>query len=148
MVRNDNGAQDVVEQSILPPPLSTSSGALSSLDGMNAKGSTKIGYESLGGRPAAGTASMATARAEFDEAIRNVLSSSGGELLFRVPSQADGAEEIAAVRLGKGGAQLLALVILPQGAPLRVEPVDDSANPLAPVVRSYATLIDVWQAAA
>ena len=148
MEDHDNGAQNVVGQAILQPPAPSLSGALPPLSGMNTVDSSKIGYESLDGGRAVGTASMATAREEFDEAIKNVLLSSGGELLFRVPSQADGAEEIAAVRLGKGGAELLALVIRPRGAPVRVEPVDDSANPLAPVVRSYATLLDVWKTAA
>ena len=87
-------------------------------------------------------------REAFDEAIQRVLSSSGGELLFRIPSPPAGGEEIAAVRLGQGEARLLALVILPQGAPLRVEPVEDSANPLAPIVQSYATLADAWKTAA
>lgn len=93
-------------------------------------------------------ADPASDREAFDEAIQRVLSSSGGELLFRIPSQPVDGEEIAAVRLGQGEARLLALVILPQGAPLRVEPVEDSANPLAPIVQSYASLVDAWKTAA
>jgi len=87
--------------------------------------------------------------AVFDEALNRVLSSAGGEVLFRIAGDAEEAEKVAAVRLGDGEARLIALVILPpNGAPLRVEPVDDSANPLAPLARSYASLVDAWKAAA
>ncbi len=87
--------------------------------------------------------------AAFDEALKQVLSSAGGELLFRFTEDSAIGEKIAAVRLGDGEARLIALVILPpHGDPLRVEPVEESANPLAALAKSYASLIDAWKAAA
>lgn len=87
--------------------------------------------------------------AVFDEALSRVLSSAGGEVLFRFAGEVSEGDKIAAVRLGEGEARLIALVILPpNGAPLRVEPVEDSANPLAPLAKSYASLVDAWKAAA
>lgn len=85
----------------------------------------------------------------FDEALKQVLSSAGGELLFRFTEHSVIGEKIAAVRFGDGEARLIALVILPpHGDPLRVEPVEDSENPLAPLAKSYASLVDAWEAAA
>lgn len=87
--------------------------------------------------------------AAFDEALRQVLSSTGGELLFRFSENPGAGDKIAAVRLGDGDARVVVLVILPaHGAPLRVEPVDESANPFATLARSYASLVDAWKAAA
>jgi hypothetical protein len=87
--------------------------------------------------------------AAFDEALNQVLSSAGGELLFRFTNDTAVGEKIAAVRLGDGEARLIALVILPpHGDPLRVEPVEESKNPLAALAKSYASLVDAWQAAA
>lgn len=87
--------------------------------------------------------------AAFDEALNQVLSSAGGELLFRFTDDTAVGEKIAAVRLGDGEARLIALVILPpHGDPLRVEPVEESKNPLAALAKSYASLVDAWQAAA
>lgn len=87
--------------------------------------------------------------AAFDEALRQVLSSTGGELLFRFSEETAAGDKIAAVRLGDGDARMVALVILPaHGAPLRVEPIEESANPLAPLAESYASLVDAWKAAA
>ncbi len=87
--------------------------------------------------------------AAFDEALKQVLSSAGGELLFRFTENSAVGEKVAAVRLGDGEARLIALVILPpHGDPLRVEPVEESANPLAALAKSYASLIDAWKAAA
>lgn len=87
--------------------------------------------------------------AVFDEALSRVLSSAGGEVLFRFAGDAAEGDKVAAVRLGEGEARLIALVILPpHGAPLRVEPAEESANPLAPLAKSYASLVDAWKAAA
>lgn len=87
--------------------------------------------------------------AAFDAALNQVLSSAGGELLFRFAEDSAAGDKIAAVRLGDGEARLIALVILPpHGAPLRVEPAEESANPLAPLAKSYASLVDAWKAAA
>lgn len=107
--------------------------------------------------PAEGHAAGADGEAEtaafdpaaFDEALRQVLSSTGGELLFRFSEETAAGDKIAAVRLGDGDARMVALVILPaHGAPLRVEPIEESANPLAPLAESYASLVDAWKAAA
>ncbi|HHZ10005.1 MAG TPA: hypothetical protein GX405_14635 [Rhizobiales bacterium] len=87
--------------------------------------------------------------AAFDEALNHVLSTAGGELLFRFPEDVASGEKVAAVRLGDGEARLIALVILPpHGNPLRVEPVEASENPLAALAKSYASLVDAWKAAA
>ena len=116
--------------------------------GTNPESAAEAGAESVDPEGKDRAEAPASEREAFDAAIQKVLSSSGGELLFRIPSQPISGEEIAAVRLGQGEARLLALVILPQGAPLRVEPVEDSANPLAPIVQSYASLVDAWKTAA
>ena len=106
---------------------------------------------SEGNAEAAGGEAAATAfdPAAFDEALRHVLSSAGGELLFRFTDESAAGDKIAAVRLGDGDGKLVALVILPpHGAPLRVEPAEESANPLASLAKSYASLVDAWKAAA
>jgi len=57
-------------------------------------------------------------------------------------------QRIAAVRIGSGEEQQFALVIMPPGGGLvRVEPVEQSSNPLAPITESYASLMDMFRAA-
>lgn len=85
----------------------------------------------------------------FDEALDRVISSACGEILFRFTSDDADGDTVAAVRLGGGEDRIIALVILPpDGGSLRVEPVEGSVNPLAPLAKSYASLVDAWKAAA
>lgn len=85
---------------------------------------------------------------QFDDALKQVIVSTGGQLLFRMPSKPGGRNEIAAVRLGDGNAQMLALVTFLHDAPMRIELIEESGSPLAPIVKSFASLVDVWEAAA
>ena len=56
-------------------------------------------------------------------------------------------QRIAAVRIGSGEEQQFALVIMPPGGGLmRVEPVEQSSNPLALITESYASLMDTFRA--
>lgn len=85
----------------------------------------------------------------FDEALDRVISSACGEILFRFTGDDADGDTVAAVRLRAGEDRIIALVILsPDGGSLRVEPVDGSVNPLAPLAKSYASLVDAWKAAA
>src|SRR5262245_47202400 len=58
----------------------------------------------------------------FEESIRTALQTTGGEILFQMRMENDDCQRIAAVRIGNGTEQQLALVIMPPGGGLmRVE---------------------------
>jgi len=84
----------------------------------------------------------------FEEVIQAALKSiGGGEMLFQMRLEREDCQRIAAVRIGSGEEQQYALVIMPpDGGLLRVEPVDQSSNPLAPIIESYANLMDTFRA--
>jgi len=85
----------------------------------------------------------------FDEAIRTALKDIGGEMLFQMRVEREDCQLIAAVRIGIGEEQRFALVIMPPGGGLmRIEPVEQSSNPLALITESYASLMDTFRAAA
>jgi hypothetical protein len=85
----------------------------------------------------------------FEESIHTALSEIGGEMLFQMRLERQDCQRIAAVRVGQGNEQQLALVIMPPGGGLmRVEPVEQSHDPLATIARSYAGLVDSFRAAA
>ena len=85
----------------------------------------------------------------FEEAIRMALKNIGGEMLFQMRVDREDCQLIAAVRIGIDEKQRFALVIMPPGGGLmRVEPVEQSSNPLALITKSYASLMDTFRAAA
>jgi len=85
----------------------------------------------------------------FEESIRTALTDIGGEMLFQMRIEQEDCQRIAAVRIGRGEEQQFALVIMPPGGGLmRVEPVEQSSNPLARITESYAGLMDTFRAAA
>ncbi|MDW6020946.1 hypothetical protein SAZ10_04135 [Mesorhizobium sp. BAC0120] len=85
----------------------------------------------------------------FEDSIRTALQSTGGEILFEMRMENEDCQRVAAVRIGSGEEKQFALVIMPPGGGLmRVEPVDQSTNPLARIAESYAGLVDVFRTAA
>ena len=86
----------------------------------------------------------------FEEAIQAALKDiGGGELLFQMRLDREDCQRVAAVRISSGEEQQFALVIMPPGGLLmRVEPVEQSSNPLALIIESYANLMDTFSAAA
>ena len=85
----------------------------------------------------------------FEESIQTALKDIGGEMLFQMRVEREDCQRIAAVRIGSGEEQQFALVIMPPGGGLmRVEPVEQSSNPLAQITESYASLMDTFRAAA
>ncbi len=81
--------------------------------------------------------------------IQTALKDIGGEMLFQMRVEREDCQRIAAVRIGSGEEQQFALVIMPPGGGLmRVEPVEQSSNPLALITESYASLMDTFRAAA
>jgi hypothetical protein len=85
----------------------------------------------------------------FEESISTALSEIGGEMLFQMRLEREDCQRIAAVRIGAGDQQQFALVIMPPGGgQMRVEPVEQSSNPLAIIAKSYAGLVDTLRAAA
>jgi hypothetical protein len=86
----------------------------------------------------------------FEESIQAALEDiGGGEMLFQMRVERHDCQRVAAVRIGSGEEQQFALVIMPPGGGLmRVEPVQQNSNPLAPITESYASLMDTFRAAA
>jgi hypothetical protein len=85
----------------------------------------------------------------FEESLHTALTEIGGEMLFQMRLEREDCQRIAAVRIGAGEQQQFALVIMPPGGGLmRVEPVEQSSNPLAIIAKSYAGLVDTFRAAA
>ena len=83
----------------------------------------------------------------FEESIQTALKDIGGEMLFQMRVEREDCQRIAAVRIGSGEEQQFALVIMPPGGGLmRVEPVEQSSNPLALITESYASLMDTFRA--
>ena len=83
----------------------------------------------------------------FEESIQTALKDIGGEMLFQMRLEREDCQRIAAVRIGSGEEQQFALVIMPPGGGLmRVEPVEQSSNPLALITKSYASLMDTFRA--
>jgi hypothetical protein len=85
----------------------------------------------------------------FEESIRTALQAIGGEILFQMRLENEDCQRVAAVRIGNEGERQFALVIMPpDGGLMRVEPVEQSSNPIAKITESYAGLMDVFRAAA
>ena len=85
----------------------------------------------------------------FEESVETALKDIGGEILFQMRMEREDCQRIAAVRIGSGEEQQFALVIMPPGGGLmRVEPVEQSSNPLAPITESYASLMDTFRTVA
>jgi hypothetical protein len=83
----------------------------------------------------------------FEASIQAALKDIGGEMLFQMRVDREDCQRIAAVRIGSGEEQQLALVIMPPGGGLvRVEPVEQSSNPFAPITESYAILMGMLRA--
>ena len=86
----------------------------------------------------------------FEESVQTALKDiGGGEMLFQMRLEREDCQRIAAVRIGRGEEQQFVLVIMPPGGGLmRVEPVEQSRNPLALITESYARLMDTFRIAA
>jgi hypothetical protein len=78
----------------------------------------------------------------FETVLSDALENVGGTLLFNMPLQPEtGAGHVAAVSLPSGEERILALVVEADGA-LRVEPAEQSTNPVARIVPAYAGVMD------
>jgi len=85
---------------------------------------------------------------DFGAIVRTAVDKIGGEILFEVENVPDSGH-VAAVSMGAGEARRFVLVIQPSdGSPLRVEPAEESASPLAALAESYAGLVDAYKKAA
>jgi hypothetical protein len=79
----------------------------------------------------------------FEAVLADALESVGGVLLFNMPVQPDGGSgHVAAVSLPSGEERILALVIQSAEGVLRVEPAEQSANPVARIVPAYAGVME------
>jgi len=78
--------------------------------------------------------------AVLSDALRNV----GGKLLFDIAAKPEaGLGRVAAVSLPSGEERVLALVVQsPEDGALRVEPAEQSANPVARIVSAYAGVME------
>jgi hypothetical protein len=85
---------------------------------------------------------------DFGAIVRTAVDKIGGEILFEVENVPESGH-VAAVSMGAGEARRFVLVIQPNdGSPLRVEPAEESASPLAALAESYAGLVDAYKKAA
>lgn len=85
---------------------------------------------------------------DFGAIVRTAVDKIGGEILFEVENVPESGH-VAAVSMGAGEARRFVLVIQPSdGSPLRVEPAEESASPLAALAESYAGLVDAYKKAA
>lgn len=85
---------------------------------------------------------------DFGALVRSAAAKIGGEILFEVENVPDSGH-VAAVSMGAGEQRRFVLVIQPSdGSPLRVEPAEESVNPLAALAESYAGLVDAYKKAA
>jgi hypothetical protein len=85
---------------------------------------------------------------DFGAIVRSAVDKIGGEILFEVENVPESGH-VAAVCMGDGDARRFVLVIQPSdGSPLRVEPTEESGNPLAALAQSYAGLVDAYKKAA
>jgi len=83
----------------------------------------------------------------FEESVQTALKDIGGEMLFQMRLDREDCQRIAAVRIGSGEEQQFAVVIMPLGGGLmRVEPVEQSSNPVALIIESYSSLMDAFRA--
>lgn len=100
--------------------------------------------------PSTEAAEAGTVDADFAGVVRSAVDRIGGEILFEM--QLDNVPEsghVAAVSVGDGELRRFLLVVQPtDGGPLRVEPTEESANPLAALASSYAGLVDAFKKAA
>ena len=83
----------------------------------------------------------------FEAVLADALASVGGTLLFDMPPQ-PGAGHVAAVSLPSEGDRVFALVIQSgEDSALRVEPAEQSSNPVARIVPAYAGVMEHLAAA-
>lgn len=80
----------------------------------------------------------------FEAILSDALQNVGGQLLFDMPSQPETSSgHIAAVSLPSGEERVLALVVQSgEDGALRVEPAEQSANPVARIVPAYAGVME------
>ncbi|MGE3306401.1 MAG: hypothetical protein AB7I52_10560 [Rhizobiaceae bacterium] len=85
---------------------------------------------------------------DFGDVVRSAVDRIGGEILFEIDDVPESGH-VAAVSVGDGDLRRFLLVVQPKdGSPLRVEPTEDSANPLAALAESYAGLVEAFKKAA
>lgn len=86
---------------------------------------------------------------DFEDMVLKALDEVGGKLLFqmRLDNGVD-CQHVAAITLGEGGGERVALVILNAEGAMRLEPVETSDNPVAGLARSYVSLAEAYRAAA
>lgn len=85
---------------------------------------------------------------DFGDVVRSAVDRIGGEILFEIDDVPDSGH-VAAVSVGDGDLRRFLLVVQPKdGSPLRVEPTEESANPLAALAESYAGLVEAFKKAA
>ncbi|TAN00736.1 MAG: hypothetical protein EPN45_14005 [Rhizobiaceae bacterium] len=83
----------------------------------------------------------------FEAVLADALENVGGALLFNMPVQPGvGSGHVAAVSLPSGEGRILALVIQSADGILRVEPAEQSANPVARIVPAYAGVMEHFAA--
>lgn len=81
---------------------------------------------------------------DFSGCVVSALETVKGTLLFQMQIDAEpDVRKVAAISVGHGETRDFALIILPDGAGVRIERAEESDDPLAAIAPSYAGLIDV-----
>jgi hypothetical protein len=93
--------------------------------------------------------SQDTVQAGFEGALRQALDKAGGTLLFhmRVDDE-NGTHWTAAVSVGSGEDRQLLIVTIPSDGPARIEPTEESTEPLARIAPAFADVMEKLQHAA
>ncbi|MGD9914680.1 MAG: hypothetical protein AB7S80_11425 [Rhizobiaceae bacterium] len=136
LAANANEAMHLDEAELLPPETETT-----------AEGA-ELDEDALGEDLANTLDGALEADPDFGDVVRSAVDRIGGEILFEIDDVPESGH-VAAVSVGDGDLRRFLLVVQPKdGSPLRVEPTEDSANPLAALAESYAGLVEAFKKAA
>lgn len=90
-----------------------------------------------------------TVQAGFEGALKQALERAGGTLLFHIRvDEEDGTHWTAAVSVGSGEDRKLLIVTIPSDGPARIEPMEESAEPIARIAPAFADVMERLQHAA
>ena len=90
-----------------------------------------------------------TAQHGFEGALRQALEKAGGALLFHMRvDNAAGTHWTAAVSVGTGEDRQVLIVTIPGDGPARIEPSEDSSEPLARIAPAFADVMERLRPAA
>jgi len=89
-----------------------------------------------------------TVQAGFEGALRQALDQAGGTLLFQMRvDDESGTRWTAAVSVGSGEDRQLLIVTIPSDGPARIEPMEESSEPIARIAPAFADVMERLQAA-